>query len=131
MSITETESCHDHLNPINNTAHVQVHDEGKMENFHDSMKKLMEEIADHMNNAMMCVERCKWLIITPSCMLMTLLSWDVAGDEVGWDKSYWIPLMGVGVIIMIGLVDYFMSSISREQRACRRLTLIKKDHEKD
>ncbi len=69
------------------------------------LKRLALEIKGDLESGTRCVERCKWLIMTPSCLLMTLLSWDVVGDQNGWDGSYWIPLLGCGIMLTVCLVD--------------------------
>jgi hypothetical protein len=69
------------------------------------LKRLGSEIEGDLGSGLGCVDRCKWLIITPSCLFNTLLSWDVVGDQYGWDGSYWIIFLGVGVILMIWLLD--------------------------
>jgi hypothetical protein len=61
---------------------------------------------------------CKWPVISTSCFFMTLLCWDIAGDEVGWYDALWVPLSGVGILLLVtlwemllrrGLVDQWIS----------------------
>ena len=72
----------------------------------DSMLKLFIEIKGEIENGIETMIKYKWLIITPSCLFITLLSWEIVGDEEGWDKSYWILLIGVGMMIILWLLDY-------------------------
>lgn len=52
--------------------------------------------------------KCRWLILTPSCFFVTLLSWDIAGDELGWKRSFWIPLTGIGIMLIMWIIDYLV-----------------------
>ncbi len=69
------------------------------------LKRLGLEMKDNFESAIRCVDRCKWMIISPSCLLMTLFSWDVVGDQDRWDGSYWIPFLGVIILLTIWLLD--------------------------
>ena len=78
----------------------------------DLIMKILKEIKENMMNVIIfngiiCMERCKWLIITPCCLFITLLSWDIVGDKEGWKGSYWISLIGIGIMIIIWILDYF------------------------
>jgi hypothetical protein len=37
---------------------------------------------------------CIWPIMTASCLFITCLSWDMAGDRVGWSGAIWVPICG-------------------------------------
>lgn len=48
-----------------------------------------------------------WIIIWTSCFFFIVLCWDIAGDEVGWEKSFWVPLSGIGaLLIIIGYIQF-------------------------
>jgi hypothetical protein len=36
-----------------------------------------------------------WPIVITSCLFVTCLSWDMAGDRVGWSGAIWVPICGV------------------------------------
>ena len=76
------------------------------QNKEDLMLKLFIEIKGEIENGIESMIKYKWLIITPSCLFITLLSWEIVGDEEGWDKSYWILLIGVGIMIILFLIDF-------------------------
>lgn len=61
----------------------------------------------NIENGIESMIECKWLIIVSCCLFISLLSWEIVGDEEGWDKSYWVLLMGVGILIIIFLMSYF------------------------
>lgn len=51
---------------------------------------------------------CKWPILYTSCLFVTLLSWEMAGDEVGWTVSSWVPGAGFIMLIFIWTWDRFL-----------------------
>jgi hypothetical protein len=53
---------------------------------------------------------CKWPVISTSCLFVTLLCWDMVGDEVGWEKGLWVPAAGVLMLLTIWLWDHFLVS---------------------
>lgn len=53
---------------------------------------------------------CKWPIICISCLFITLLSWDIVGDQVGWYEGLWVPITGVAMISVVWLWDRILIS---------------------
>jgi hypothetical protein len=53
---------------------------------------------------------CKWPIILTSCFFITMLSWDVAGDQGGWLKASWVPMVGVAMAMLIWVWDHILIS---------------------
>jgi hypothetical protein len=45
-----------------------------------------------------------WIVVWTSCFFFVLLCWDIAGDEVGWLRSLWVPGVAVGYLLSITLV---------------------------
>ena len=72
----------------------------------DLSEKLYIETKWETENGIESMIKCKWLIIIPSCLFITLLSWEIVGDEEGWNKSYWVVLIGIGMMIILWLLDY-------------------------
>ena len=111
MQIINPDSVFD-LDNNNNNQNVSINQNDQNNNLHlskdkeDLVEKLFVEIKGEIENGIEIMIKCKWLIITPSCLFMTLLSWEIVGDEEGWDKSYWILLMGIGMMIILWLLDY-------------------------
>lgn len=79
---------------------------------YDVVNKLFLDLKENIGNAIKCLEKCKWLIINTCCLFLTLLSWDIVGDKEEWNKSYWIPLIGAGIIIILVLIDYITIKLS-------------------
>lgn len=73
----------------------------------DVVNGLLLEMKENIVNGIKCVDNCKWLIIITSCLFITLLSWDIVGDKKRWDGSYWIPLIGIGIMIILLFIDYY------------------------
>jgi hypothetical protein len=48
---------------------------------------------------------CKWPIILTSCFFVTLLGWDIAGDQGGWFEALWVPIVGVVIVTVIWIWD--------------------------
>jgi hypothetical protein len=48
---------------------------------------------------------CKWPIICISSLFITMLSWDMVGDEVGWFGGWWVPVVGLSLMALIWLWD--------------------------
>lgn len=73
-----------------------------------------EDILIQLNQQVLSVNTsilvCKWPIIVTSCLFVTLLSWDMAGDEVGWYGSLWVPGTGCLILIVIWMWDWFLLS---------------------
>jgi hypothetical protein len=60
---------------------------------------------------------CKWPIILTSCFFVTLLCWDMAGDQGGWLQAVWVPIAGVVIATWIWVWDrVLISSGNAEQK---------------
>jgi hypothetical protein len=44
-----------------------------------------------------------WIVVWTSCFFYVLLCWDIAGDEVGWERAMWVPLTAVGFLSCVSL----------------------------
>jgi hypothetical protein len=53
---------------------------------------------------------CKWPVISTSCFFVTLLCWEMVGDEVGWQGGLWVPIVGVVMLLAIWIWDRFLVS---------------------
>jgi Leucine-rich repeat (LRR) protein len=53
---------------------------------------------------------CKWPIISTSCFFVTMLCWDMVGDEVGWEKGLWVPVAGVLTLLILWIWDRLLLS---------------------
>ena len=52
---------------------------------------------------------CKWPIISTSFLFVTLLSWEMVGDEVGWKGGLWVPATGVLLFFALWIWDYLLT----------------------
>jgi hypothetical protein len=48
---------------------------------------------------------CKWPVTLMSCFFVTLLCWDMAGDQGGWSQALWVPIVGVAMVLAIWVCD--------------------------
>lgn len=97
------ENTPSHLSPQQHVTTTQKNDRD-----HNSVCRLLPEIVDHHGDALICVKKCLWLILIPSCVLITLLSWDIAGDQEGWRGSYWIGISGISIMITVWSIDFMI-----------------------
>jgi Leucine-rich repeat (LRR) protein len=44
-----------------------------------------------------------WIVVWTSCFFYVVLCWDIAGDEVGWERAVWVPLTAMGFIIGVSV----------------------------
>jgi hypothetical protein len=51
---------------------------------------------------------CKWPIISTSCFFMTLLCWEMVGDKLGWKAGFWVPVVGVFILLIVWIWDRFL-----------------------
>lgn len=64
------------------------------------------------------IKVCKWPVICTTCMFMTLLCWDMVGDQVGWYDAIWVPVVGSFILLLLwvwgllldrGVLDRYVS----------------------
>jgi hypothetical protein len=48
---------------------------------------------------------CKWPVICTSCFFMTMFSWEIVGDEMGWLDAIWVPVLGVVILVIVVVWD--------------------------
>ena len=48
-----------------------------------------------------------WRLVSCSALFITLLSWDMAADEVSWLQSFWIPLLPLGFVVMLRCIAHY------------------------
>jgi hypothetical protein len=51
---------------------------------------------------------CKWPVVLTSCLFVTLFSWDMVGDEVGWEAGLWVPVVGAMMLLLVWIWDRFL-----------------------
>lgn len=45
-----------------------------------------------------------WAIILFSCLFISLICWDIAGDQIGWKDSFLLPIFGFSSFVLIYLI---------------------------
>jgi hypothetical protein len=55
------------------------------------------------------LQLCKWPVILTSTLFTTLISWDMAGDKVGWMKALWVPIVGAVILMTIWFWDHLLT----------------------
>jgi hypothetical protein len=53
---------------------------------------------------------CKWPAVITSCFFITVLCWEMTGDNVGWEQSAWVPVVGLGIFLIIWIWDRLLVS---------------------
>jgi hypothetical protein len=64
----------------------------------DILINLLAHQLDGVNTSLLV---CKWPLIFTSCSFVTVLCWDMVGDQVGWYEALWVPAAGV---VMVGML---------------------------
>jgi Leucine-rich repeat (LRR) protein len=62
-----------------------------------TMQLLTQSFFDPTSNILLNL----WLIIGVSCVFISALCWDIAGDERGWNHVFWIPLLGFALCLLL------------------------------
>ena len=96
---------------VNHNNNKRDHEDEKDEKEKKLTNKFLIEMKGDVKYGIESVIKCKWLIIVTCCVFVTLLSWEIVGDEEGWERSYWILLMGVGIMIEMFFIDYLKENI--------------------
>jgi hypothetical protein len=55
---------------------------------------------------------CKWPVISTSYAFMTLLCWDMVGDQIGWYNGFWVPIVGALMFLMTWGLDVMWTTWS-------------------
>jgi hypothetical protein len=45
-----------------------------------------------------------WVIVWSSCLFYSFLCWDIAGDEVGFLRSVWVPFVCLGYVVLVRVI---------------------------
>jgi hypothetical protein len=67
---------------------------------------------------------CIWPVVWFSCLFFAFLCWDMAGDEVGWKRALWVPVVAICVPLLLygckwvygRYVDDFLADLERAGR---------------
>jgi hypothetical protein len=60
------------------------------------------------------IQVCKWPILCTSCFFISLVCWDIVGDQIGWKDSLWVPGSSVFVLMIYWAYGrYAQSSFKR------------------
>jgi hypothetical protein len=73
----------------------------------DQLLLLLDQQLHGVNSSLLV---CKWPIILTSCFFMTLLGWDMAGDQSGWFHALWVPIVGVAMAMVLWVWDWVLIS---------------------
>jgi hypothetical protein len=73
----------------------------------DQLLLLLDQQLSGVHSALLV---CKWPIILTSCFFVTLLCWDMAGDQGGWFSALWVPIVGVVMAMLIWVWDRVLIS---------------------
>ena len=73
-----------------------------------SFLQLIEEV----NNSIEYINVCKWLVICTPCLFITILSWDIVGDQSGWYNALWVPLTGISMLIVLRFINQLTMRLS-------------------
>jgi hypothetical protein len=66
-----------------------------------SMKMLNEQLSGVHSSLLVC----KWPVTLTSSVFITLLCWEMAGDNGGWFRAIWVPIVGFGSVMILMIWD--------------------------
>jgi hypothetical protein len=52
----------------------------------------------------------KWPVVFTSIFFITLLCWDMVGDQVGWYSGLWVPIVGFAMVLILWLWERLLVS---------------------
>jgi hypothetical protein len=55
-----------------------------------------------------------WRLACCSALFVGLLSWDLAGDEIGWLLSLWVPFLPFVYVLMLRCIAYYFNYLSSD-----------------
>jgi hypothetical protein len=70
----------------------------------------LDRLNDQLRDVNSSLIVCKWPVIFTSCLFVTLLCWEMVGDEVGWERGSWVAAVGVGILFVVWIWDRFLVS---------------------
>jgi hypothetical protein len=71
----------------------------------DEFVKILSEQVEGVHRHLV---ECKWPVICTSCFFMTMFSWEIVGDEMGWLGAVWVPVLGVVILVIVVVWDNFL-----------------------
>jgi hypothetical protein len=71
------------------------------------------------------MQQCFWLVAGISSVFVAMVAWDIAGDDVGWERSAWIPVVGVSYPMLLWLMARWVGVELQDETGKR------KDNEKN
>ena len=99
------------FNP-NNISHLVENTVNNNNNNTISRPTSHNKFGKHIGNEMKSVLLCKWLVIVTSCLFISLISWDIVGDKEGWYGGIWIPSSGLGMLMLLWLINYLTINLT-------------------
>jgi hypothetical protein len=76
------------------------------------MRNEIIELSSCLEGVSGYIRACRWPVLFTSCFFISLLCWDIVGDQIGWKDSLWIPGSGVFTLLLFWI--HGRSSIRRE-----------------
>lgn len=83
----------------------QVPSEYPRNNTLEANRRYLAELSEGMNLAHDYILTCKWPVIISSMTFVTLLCWEMVGDHYGWYGASWVPSVGLGMIVLLWLLN--------------------------
>jgi hypothetical protein len=122
LSETTPKELHCATNPISGIgSETDVHQEGavvdhaprdddKGDACHQTVDPFLTLLDHQLRGVNSSLVVCKWPIIFTSCFFVTMLCWDMVGDEVGWEQGLWVPIAGVLMLLTVWIWDHLLFS---------------------
>lgn len=78
----------------------------KLEETYQLTYSSLIQLNQNVKNVIKYISVCKWPVMFTSCFFITLLCWDMVGDQEGWYQGIWVPISGVIMFFFFLLLNY-------------------------
>jgi hypothetical protein len=104
-------SCdHQTLSSISNPMDDQIDEE---ENSANKLSSLQDEFIELLSSQLKPISTyiivSKRPVVVTSGLFITLLCWEMVADAEGFDQALWVPLTGISMILLIWMIDRWLS----------------------
>ena len=78
----------------------------------------IDALADATVDFVSVFEMCLWPLLMSSAVFFAIISWDIAGDDVGSKASLWVPILvgGIPLFLWISFLFYKKKQVKKTTR---------------
>jgi hypothetical protein len=72
--------------------------------------QLLSHLESQLRDVTSALVVCKWPVVLICAFFFTSICWDIAGDETGWSRALWVPIVGAVMVIVLWFWDRRLTS---------------------